>query len=51
MCSGELLAVQSARSQTNHRHVPDSRVSVGYTGQDLNGGGESSDPPNFYKKE
>jgi len=39
---GELLAVQRARSQTNHGHVAHSRVSVGYTGQDL-ADGETSD--------
>lgn len=35
VCFGELLAVQSACSQTHHGHVADSRVSICYTGQDL----------------
>lgn len=32
---GQLFTVQSARSQANHSHVTDSRVSVRNTGQNL----------------
>lgn len=32
---GQLLAVQSACSQTDHGRISDSRVSICYTGQDL----------------